>query len=45
MEDASKRVSTYQAPFIVSVVKASACTLMAGPALVSSKQKYLLHLW
>lgn len=45
MEDASKRVSTHQALITVSAVKASACTLMVGPALVSTKQKYLLHLW
>lgn len=42
--DASKRVSTHLALITVSAAKASACTLMAGPALVSSKQKYLLHL-
>lgn len=43
-EDASKHVSTHLALITVSAAKASACTLMAGPALVSSKQKCLLHL-
>lgn len=41
MEDASKHVSTHRALITVSAAKASACTLMVGPALVSSKQEYL----
>lgn len=36
MEDASKHVSTHQAPTTVSAAKASACTPMVGPALVGT---------
>lgn len=43
MEDASKRVSTQKAHFTVSAEKASACTLMVGPALVSAEQRASLH--
>lgn len=35
MEDASKHVSTHLVLITVSAVKASACTLMAEPVLVS----------
>lgn len=38
MEDASRHVSTLRALTTVSAAKASACTLMVGPASVSTKE-------
>lgn len=43
MEDVSKHASTHPALITASAAKASARTPMAGPVLVRSEQKHLLH--